>query len=111
MVQDLLHVVQGEAAEQRETTIQPDVLGKSQCPNGGGGDDKGSKTRNGDESGTREKRAADVEVLLLLGSGPDEGDSAHHSNGVEAGAGDERAGGEGDERRDESGLGGVEGGP
>lgn len=111
VVQNLLDVVESETTEDGETTIQPDALGKGNGSDGGGGEDERSEAGDGDNGSTGEERATDVEVLLLLSSGTDERQTAHHGNGVETSAGDERTGDEGEQRGDEGGLGDVEGGP
>lgn len=86
MVEDLLDIVEGEATEDSETTIQPDTLRPEQRPGRGSGENHGSKTGEGDDGDTGEERSTEVHVLFLLGSGADEGDRAHHANGVETSA-------------------------
>lgn len=110
MVQHLLHVVQREAAEDGQAAVQPDVLGPHEGAGGGGGDDHGRETRERDDGHAREQRAAEVEVLLLLGGGADEGDGAHHAGCVEASAGEDGRVHE-EEGGEEGGLAEVEGGP
>ena len=108
VVQDLLDVVEGEAAKDGQTTVQPDVLSEGECADRGGGDDEGSEAGGGDDGGTGEEGTADVEVLLLLSSGTDHGESAHHGDSVETGAAEERGRNEGEEGSDKGSLGGVE---
>lgn len=110
MVQDLLDVIEGEAAEDSQATIQPDALGPEQGAGSGGGKDHRSETGESDDGNTGEKRSAEVHVLLLLGGGTNESDGAHHSNGVETSAGkDSRV--EEHHRSQQSSLGEVESGP
>lgn len=110
VVEDLLDVVEGEATEDDETTVQPEVLGEHECASGGGGENQWSETRKSDNGDTGEERATNVEVLVCLGSGTDECDAAHQTNSVETGA-SEDGGVVEHEGRQESGLGQVEGGP
>lgn len=86
MVQDLLDVIEGEATEDSKTTVQPDALGPHQSTGRSGGENHRSKTRQSDEGNTSEKRATEVQVLLLLGSGTDEGNGAHQAKGVDTSA-------------------------
>ena len=111
VIQDLLDIVESEATKDSETTVQPQALSQGEGTSRGRRDDEGRKTGDSDDGSTGEKGTADVQVLLLLGSGTNEGDGAHHGNGIETRAGNQSARGEGEERRDESGLGSIEGGP
>jgi len=111
MEQDALHIIKSEAPEDGQATIEPDVLRESESADGGGGEDERGETRNGDDGYARKQRTAEVEVFLLLGCCADEGDGAHHCNGVEAGAGDDGGWRHEEERRDEGGLSDVEAGP
>lgn len=111
VVQNLLDVVEGEATENGETTVQPQALSEGEGSDGGGGDDERGETRGSDDGGTSQKRATNVEVLLLLSSGTDDRDTTHHGDSVETSTGDEGTRNEGEERGDKGGLGGVEGGP
>ena len=110
VVQDLLDIVEGEATKNGKTTIQPKVLGPHQSAGSGGREDQGSKARESDNSHTCKEGTAEVQVLLLLGSGADEGNRSHHSDGVKTGAG-EKSGLDEQERRQQSRLGDVEGSP
>ena len=110
VVEDLLHVVQCEATEDGETTVQPNVLSPHQCARSGSGDDHGGKTGKCDDSDTSEEGATEVHVLVCLGSSTDEGERAHQTSSVESGACED--GGVHEEERGEEGtLGDVEGGP
>jgi hypothetical protein len=110
MLQDLLDVVQREAAEDSQATVQPQILGHHQCAGSGGGDNKRSKAREGDNGDTGEEGTAEVEVLLLLSRGTNEGDGAHHADCVETGTG-EKGGLHEHEWREEGSLGDVESRP
>lgn len=111
VVQHLLHIVKSEATKDSETTVQPEVLGESESANSGGGKNEGCKAGKTNNYGTSEQGTTDVEVLLLLGGGADNGDGTHDTNGVEAGASKEGSGGKGEEGSHESSLGSVEGSP
>lgn len=111
VVQDLLNVVEREAAKDCETTVEPEVLGEGKRPNGSHGDDERSQPRDGNNGSTGQEGSTNVEVLFLLGGGADKRDGAHHGDGVEASTGNERARNEGEKRSDESGLRRVEGRP
>lgn len=108
VVQHLLHVVQGEAAEDGEAAVQPEVLGEGERAHGRGGQEHGGETGDGDDGGAGEEGTADVQVLLLLSGGTDDGQGAHHGNRVGTGAGEQRHGDKGEHGSDKSGLGGVE---
>ncbi|KKA17376.1 hypothetical protein T310_8777, partial [Rasamsonia emersonii CBS 393.64] len=83
VVQDPLHIIQGEAAEHGETAVQPDPLRPHQGARSGRRKDQRSEAGEGDESDTGQQRTAQVQVLLLLGRGTDKRDRAHHSHRVE----------------------------
>jgi hypothetical protein len=106
VVQDLLDVVEGEATENDETTVEPEVLGEHESAGGGGRENQRSETRKSDNGDTSEERATDVEVLVSLCSG----NTAHQTDSVETGA-SEDGGVVEHEGRQEGGLGQVEGGP
>jgi hypothetical protein len=110
VVQDLLHIVEGEATENDETTVEPEVLGEHESAGGGGRKNQRSQTRESDNSDTSKKRATNVEVLVCLGSGTDKGNAAHQTDSVKTGA-CEDGGVVEHEGRQEGGLGQVEGGP
>jgi hypothetical protein len=109
-VQDLLDVVEGEATENDETTVEPEVLGEHESAGGGGRENQRSEAGKSDNSDTSEKRATNVEVLVSLGSGTNKGDAAHQADSVETGA-SEDGGVVKHEGRQEGGLCQVEGGP
>ena len=111
VVENLLDIIEGEATENGKATIEPEALSEGEGADGGGGEDERSETRDGDNGSTSEERTTDVEVLLLLGSGTDEGDGAHHGESVETGASEESGRSHSEERSDKGGLGGVEEGP
>lgn len=111
VVEHLLYVVERETTEHSQSSVQPDILSKGQGSDGGGGDNQGREARGHDDSCAGEEGTTDVQVLLLLGCRANDGDGAHHGHGVQAGAGDEGPGGEGEEGSDEGCLCGVEGGP
>ena len=110
MVQDLLRIIQREAAKHRQPTIQPQPFTPHQSPRGGRGEDEGREAGDGDDGDAGEEGPAEVEVFFLLGGRADEGYGTHHGDGVEAGAGEdgglhEHEGGE------DGGLAEVEAGP
>lgn len=111
VVENLLHIVESEATEDGESSVQPDVLGHGEGAGGGCGEDERGEAGDGDEGHTGEEGTAEVEVFLLLGGGADEGDGSHHGDGVETGAGDESGWEHEEQGRDDGGLGDVEGGP
>lgn len=111
MVENLLDIVEGEATEDGKTTIEPEALSEGESADGSGGKDERGETRDGDDGSTSEERSTDVEVLLLLGGGTDERDGTHHGESVETGASEESGRSHGEERSDESSLGGVEDSP
>jgi hypothetical protein len=88
-VQDFLDVIESEAAKDSKTSIEPDTLRPHQRTSGSGWENERSKTGNSDNGNTCKKGTAEVEVLLLLGSGTDKSDRTHHTNGVEAGTGEQ----------------------
>ena len=110
MIQDLLHIIQREPAENRQAAIQPDSLTPHERSRGSGGQDQGRETGDGDNGDAGEEGPAQVEVFFLLGGCADEGDGAHHGGCVEAGAGEE-GGLEEEEGGEDGGLGDVEAGP
>lgn len=111
MVQHLLHIIKGEAAKDGQTTVQPNAFGESERSNGRGRHNERGQARDGDDGGTREKRTANVQVLLLLRGGANDGKGSHHGYRVETGAGEERSGNKGQQGSDKGGLCGVEGSP
>ena len=109
-MQNLLRVVQREPAKHRQSTIQPKSLTPHQGAHSSRGEDQRCEAGDGDDGDAGEERSAQVEVFFLLGGSADEGDGAHHCDGVEAGAGEdgglhEQEGGE------DGGLTEVEAGP
>lgn len=110
MVENLLHIVEGEATEDRESTIQPDVLCPHQSPGSGRREDEGCESGEGDNDHTGEEGTAKVEVLLLLGRSTNEGDRTHHAHGVKTSS---RKKGRRHEQewREDGGLRNVETGP
>jgi hypothetical protein len=110
VVQDLLDVVKGEATENDETTVEPEVLGEHESAGGGGRKNQRSEAGKSDNSDTSEKRATNVEVLVSLCSGTDKSNATHQTDSVETGA-SEDGGVVEHEGRQEGGLGQVEGGP
>ena len=110
MLQYFLHIVQREAAKHRQAAVQPDALAPHQRSCSGGGHDEGREPADHDNGQAGEEGPAQVEVFFLLGGGADEGDAAHHGNGVKARA-REKGGLEEEEWREDAGLGDVEGGP
>lgn len=83
--QDLLDVVQSEATEDSETTVQPDLLRPHQRAGSSSGKNKGRKSGESNDGHTSEQRATEVQVLLLLGSRSNKSNRAHHSNSVKTG--------------------------
>lgn len=110
VVQDLLHIVESEATEDSQTTVQPDALRPHQGAGSSGREDHGSKTRKSDDGNTSKERTTEVQVFLLLGSSTDEGDGAHHTDSVETSA-SEDSGVHEHQRREERSLGQVEQSP
>jgi hypothetical protein len=110
VVQDLLDVVEGEATEDDETTVEPEVLSEHESTGGSSRKNQRSETGESDDCNTSKKRATDVEVLVCLGGGTDKGDAAHQADSVETGA-SEDGGVVEHEGRQEGGLGQVKGGP
>lgn len=108
--QDLLDVVQGETTEDSEATVQPDLVRPGKSASGSGGEGERGKTGKSDDGDTSEQRSTEVQVLLLLGGGANEGNRTHHSNRIEASTG-EKGGVHEHQGREESGLGDVETGP
>lgn len=107
VVQDLLDVVEGEAAEDGETAVQPDLLGPHQGAGRSGGEDQRGETGERDDGHTGEERATQVQVLLLLSGGADESDRAHHADSVETGT-SEQGGVHEHQGREQRSLGEVE---
>jgi hypothetical protein len=89
MLQDLLHVVQGEASKDSETTIQPNLLTPHQRAGGGGREHKRCKAGDGHDGDTGQKGTTEVEVFFLFGGGADESDGTHHAERVDTGAGED----------------------
>jgi hypothetical protein len=89
MVQDLLDIVEGEATEDGQTTVQPDTLRPHQGAGCGDGKNHGGKTGESDEGDTSEKGTSKVQIFLLLGGGANEGNRAHETDGVETSAGEQ----------------------
>jgi hypothetical protein len=110
VMQHLLDVVEGEATEDDETTIKPEVLGEHESAGGGGRKDQRSETGESDNGDTSKKRATNVEVLVCLCSSTNKGNAAHQTNSVETGT-SENGGVVEHEGRQKSGLSQVEGGP
>jgi hypothetical protein len=110
VLQHLLDIIQGETAEDSQTTIQPNVLSEHQCARSGSRDDHGRKSRKSDDGDASEERSAQVEVLFLLGGCADKSNGTHHADGVETSAGKDDGVHE-EERREEQGLSDVEAGP
>lgn len=111
VVQNLLDVVEGEAAKDSETAVQRDALGQGEGADGGDGQQHRREAGGDDDAEASEEGPADVEVLVLLGGGTDDGEGAHHGDGVETGTGEKGTGNHCQERGDHGGLGCVEGGP
>jgi hypothetical protein len=88
VVQHLLHVVQGEAAKDGKTAVQPDVLSPHERACGCGGDHHRRKARESNNGDTSEKGAAKVHVLVRLGCRADKRKRPHKSSCVETGAGE-----------------------
>lgn len=110
-MQHLLYIIQGEATKDGKTTVQPDVLSESQCPDGGSGDDKRGQTRSRDDGSSSQKRSTNVEVFLLLSRSADDRQGTHHGNSVETSAGEKRRGDKCQHGGDKGSLSGVKGSP
>ena len=89
MMQDLLRIVQREPPKHSQPTIQPQILRKRERPHRRNGQNERGEARDGNDGDAGEQGATEVEVFFLLGCRADEGDGAHHGDGVEAGAGQE----------------------
>ena len=111
MVQHLLNIVESEATEDGKATVQPDVLGKRQGADGGGGKDERSETRDSNDGDTSKQRSTEIEVLVVLCSSTNEGNRSHHGNRVETSAGHNRRRSHEHQRRNERSLGNVERSP
>ena len=110
VMQDLLDIVQSEATEDGEASVQPDVLSPHQSASRGCGNDHGGEAGESDNGNTSEERAAEVHVLVCLRGGADECERAHQTSSVETGA-CEDGGVHEEEGGEESSLGDVESGP
>lgn len=110
VVKDLLHIVESEATEDGETTVEPNALGPHQCAGGGDGQDHGGETGESDDGHTRKERTTEVQVLLLLSGGTNERNRAHQADGVDTGA-SEQSRVEEHQRREERSLSKVKGSP
>lgn len=110
MIQDLLHIIQREAAKDGQAAVEPDALAPHQGPRRGDGHNQRCEAADCDDGHAGQEGTAQVEVFFLLGGCADEGDAAHHGDGVETGAGEE-GGLEEEEGGEDAGLGDVEGGP
>lgn len=110
VMQDLLDIVQSEAAEDGKTAVQPDVLSPHQSAGCGCRNDHGGEAGESNNGNTGEERAAEVHVLVGFRSGADECERAHQASSVETGT-CEDGGVHEEERGEEGGLSDVEGGP
>jgi hypothetical protein len=110
VVKDLLHVIEGEASKDNQTSVEPEVLGKHQRASCCDGEDERSQAGQGDNGNTSEKWTTNVEVFFLLGCGTNKGETAHQTDSVETGT-SEDGGVVEHERSEEGGLSQVEGGP
>lgn len=110
VVQNLLRVVEREASKHGQPAVEPEVLGPHEGPDRRHGQDERREARDGDDGDAGEQGPAEVEVFLLLGRRADEGDGAHHGDGVEAGAGQD-GGLHEHERGEDGGLAQVEAAP
>jgi hypothetical protein len=116
---DLLDVVEDHAGEDGETAVKRDGLGDGERaerspgenlwtagrsaqvlgqegrrgPRSERGTHHRSERREGDDSETGEERTAEVEVLVRLSRGTDEGERANGAHRVEASAGEEKKSG------------------
>jgi hypothetical protein len=110
VVQDLLHIIESEATEDSQSTVQPEALRPHQSAGSSGGKDHGSKTRESDDSDTSEEGTTKIQVLLLLSGSTNEGNGAHHADSVETSASEDSRVHE-HEWGEERSLGQVEQGP
>ena len=110
MVQNLLDVVQSKATEDREATVEPDVLRPHQSACCSRRNDEWSETGESDNGDTSKQWSTNVEVLLLLGSSANKRDRTHHADSVETSASQNSWSVE-HQRRQKSGLGQVESSP
>jgi len=110
VVQDLLNIIESEAAEDSQTTVEPDTLRPHQSASGGSRENHGGKTGKGNKNDTSKQRSTEVQVLLLLGGSTNESDGAHQTDSVKTSAGEDSRVVE-HERRQESGLSQVEKSP
>lgn len=111
MVQNLLDIVEREAAKDSQTTVQPDALGQREGADSSDRQQQRSEARHGDNRSTGQKRAANVQVLLLLSGGANNRQGTHHGDGVETSTGENRHRDKRQQRRNKGGLRGVEGSP
>jgi hypothetical protein len=110
VVQHLLHIVQSEATEYGQSTVQPNVLGEHQGARGCCGKNERGKPGERYDSHASQQRPAEVEILVRLGRGADEGERAHQAGRVQTSAREDGRIHE-EERRQEKRLGDVEGRP
>lgn len=110
VVQDLLNIIESEATEHGQTTVEPDTLRPHQSASGGGGENHGGKTGKGNKNDTSKERSTEVQVLLLLGGSTNESNGAHQTDSIETSASEDSRVVE-HERRQKSGLSQVEKSP
>ena len=110
VVQNLLDIIESEATEDSQSTVQPDALGPHQSASSSGGKDHGSKTGESDDGNTSEEGTTEVQVLLLLSGSTNESNGAHHADSVKTSAGEDSRVHE-HQRGEERSLGQVEQSP
>ena len=110
VLEHLLYIVKSKSSKDDKATVEPNVLSEHERSCCGGGDDHGRETGKRDDGDTGEERATEVEVFVCLCGGTDEGDGAHHTDGVKASTSQD-GGLHEEERSQECGLSNVEGGP
>jgi hypothetical protein len=110
VVQNLLHIIEGEATKDSQSTVQPDALRPHESAGSSGGKDHRSKTGESDDSNTSEEGTTEVQVLLLLSGSTNESNGTHHADSVETSASEDSRVHE-HQRREERSLGQVEQSP
>jgi hypothetical protein len=110
VVQNLLDIIEGEATEDSQSTVQPDALRPHQCAGSSGGKDHGSETRESDDGNTSEEGTTEVQVLLLLSGSTNESNGTHHADSVKTSA-SEDSGVHEHQRGEERSLGQIEQSP
>lgn len=111
MHKNLLDIIKGEASEDRQTSIQPDVLSESEGSDSSSWKNERGESRNSYECYACKEGSTEVEIFLLLGCSSDKGDRTHHCDCIKTSTGNESRRCHKEERSEEGTLGCVEGCP